>query len=112
MENVTQIEPNEYYFETTQDILIEVFPHYVPERSMPESNQYFYAYKIKITNVKSLVALFIATGKLKTETEKLTTFRAQELWASSQCLTRANITNTQVFVPFTLPMAICAENTR
>lgn len=50
MEQVTQIEPNEYYFETTQDILIEVYPHYVPERSAPEHNQYFYAYKIVITN--------------------------------------------------------------
>jgi ApaG protein len=50
MEQTSVIGPNEYYFETTQDILIEVFPSYVPERSAPESNQYFYAYKIKITN--------------------------------------------------------------
>jgi ApaG protein len=50
MEQTEVIGPNEYYFETTQDILIEVFPSYVPERSAPESNQYFYAYKIKITN--------------------------------------------------------------
>lgn len=50
MEQTSVIEANEYYFETTQDILIEVFPSYVPERSAPESNQYFYAYKIKITN--------------------------------------------------------------
>jgi ApaG protein len=50
MEQTEIIGPNEYYFETTQDILIEVFPSYVPERSAPESNQYFYAYKIKITN--------------------------------------------------------------
>ncbi len=50
MENVTPIEPNEYYFESTQDILIEVFPSYVPERSSPEHNQYFYSYKIVITN--------------------------------------------------------------
>lgn len=50
MEQTNVIGPNEYYFETTQDILIEVFPSYVPERSAPESNQYFYAYKIKITN--------------------------------------------------------------
>ncbi len=50
MEQLTQIEPNEYYFESTQDILIEVFPSYVPERSSPENNQFFYAYKIKITN--------------------------------------------------------------
>lgn len=50
MEQTNVIGPNEYYFETTQDILIEVFPSYVPERSAPESNQYFYAYRIKITN--------------------------------------------------------------
>ncbi len=50
MEQVTTIEPNEYYFESTQDILVEVFPHYVPERSSPENKQYFYAYKIRITN--------------------------------------------------------------
>lgn len=50
MEHLSQIEPKEYYFESTSDILIEVFPHYVPERSSPENNQYFYAYKIRITN--------------------------------------------------------------
>ncbi|MBC7711709.1 MAG: Co2+/Mg2+ efflux protein ApaG [Rhizobacter sp.] len=50
MEQVTPIEAREYYFESTQDILVEVFPSYVPERSSPENNQYFYAYKIKITN--------------------------------------------------------------
>jgi ApaG protein len=42
--------PLEYYSETTEDIQIEVTPHYVKERSSPENNQYFYAYKIKITN--------------------------------------------------------------
>jgi ApaG protein len=50
MEQTNLIEANAYYFETTQDILIEVYPYYVPERSMPESNQFFYAYKIVITN--------------------------------------------------------------
>ena len=50
MEQQTVTPTNEYYFESTQDILVEVFPHYVPERSSPENNQYFYAYKIKITN--------------------------------------------------------------
>ena len=50
MEQINVIAPNEYYFESTQDILIEVFPSYVPERSAPESNQYFYSYRIKITN--------------------------------------------------------------
>ena len=50
MEQTNLIETTEYYFESTQDVLVEVFPSYVPERSAPESNQYFYAYKIKITN--------------------------------------------------------------
>lgn len=51
--------PNEYYFESTQDILIEVYPSYIPERSAPESNQYFYAYKIKITNNSKLACRVI-----------------------------------------------------
>lgn len=42
--------PKEYYTATTQDIQVEVFPSYVTERSDPEHNQYFYAYKIIITN--------------------------------------------------------------
>lgn len=50
MQQVNVTGPNEYYFESTQDILIEVFPSYVPERSAPENNQYFYSYRIKITN--------------------------------------------------------------
>ena len=45
-----QINPKEYYSETTEEIQIEVIPAYVKERSSPENNQYFYAYKIKITN--------------------------------------------------------------
>jgi ApaG protein len=40
----------EYYSATTQDIQVEVAPAYVPERSDPEHNQYFYSYKIRITN--------------------------------------------------------------
>jgi len=40
----------EYYSATTQDIQVEVVPSYVPERSDPEHNQYFYSYKIRITN--------------------------------------------------------------
>ncbi len=40
----------EYYTATTNDIQVEVVPSYVPERSDPDHNQYFYAYKIRITN--------------------------------------------------------------
>jgi ApaG protein len=46
----TLVQAVEYYFEETQDILVEVEPYFVPERSNPEHKQYFYAYKIKITN--------------------------------------------------------------
>lgn len=45
-----KINPIEYYSETTENIQIEVSPSYVKERSNPEQKQYFYAYKIKITN--------------------------------------------------------------
>lgn len=41
----------EYYVATTQNIQVEVVPAYVPERSDPENNQYFYSYKIRITNL-------------------------------------------------------------
>lgn len=40
----------EHYSATTENIQVEVNPIYVPERSAPENNQYFYAYKIRITN--------------------------------------------------------------
>lgn len=42
--------PKEYYSAITQNIQVEVVPSYVPERSDPENKQYFYAYKIRITN--------------------------------------------------------------
>ncbi len=41
----------EHYSATTENIQVEVNPTYVPERSDPENNQYFYAYKIRITNL-------------------------------------------------------------
>ncbi len=49
-QTVSLIEPVEYYFESTQDVLVEVYPKYVPERSAPEQKQFFYAYTVKITN--------------------------------------------------------------
>jgi len=49
-QTVSLIEPVEYYFESTQDILVEVHPRYVPERSAPEQKQFFYSYTVKITN--------------------------------------------------------------
>jgi len=38
------------YRESTNDILIEVSPFFVPEKSNPAQDFYFYAYAVKITN--------------------------------------------------------------
>lgn len=38
------------YRKITNDIEVEVTPEYVTERSMPEQDHYFYAYKVTITN--------------------------------------------------------------
>ena len=46
--------PREYYTCTTQDIQVEIVPAYVSERSDPQKNQYFYSYKVRITNHGSL----------------------------------------------------------
>lgn len=40
----------EYYAEETENILVEVFPSYVPERSSLENKQFFYSYRVVITN--------------------------------------------------------------
>lgn len=42
-----------HYFEETENILVEVSPYFVPEKSSAKNGQYFYAYKIKITNNNS-----------------------------------------------------------
>lgn len=46
----TQIQPVEYYTATTEGIQIEVLPTFLPDRSNPKDNQFFYSYKIRITN--------------------------------------------------------------
>lgn len=38
------------YRDVTEDIVVEVTPHYVPEKSAPESDYYFFAYAVSITN--------------------------------------------------------------
>ncbi len=44
-------EPNPYtYSQTSDDIQIDVEPYYVPERSNPGLDYYFFAYRIRITN--------------------------------------------------------------
>ncbi len=48
--SIEDVKPLEYYFEETSRILVEVEPFYVPERSNPGLKQFFYAYKIKVTN--------------------------------------------------------------
>jgi ApaG protein len=39
------------YCEDTEDIRVEVWPCYVPEKSDPEKNYFFFAYTVKITNL-------------------------------------------------------------
>lgn len=41
---------HEYHMET-DGVLINVFPTYVEERSAPENDYYFFAYKVTITNL-------------------------------------------------------------
>ena len=50
MQTEMPIKPVEYYTATTEDIQVEVIPSYLPERSSPENNQFFYGYKIRINN--------------------------------------------------------------
>lgn len=38
------------YSETSECIQIEAAPYYIPERSSPSDNYFFYAYTIRITN--------------------------------------------------------------
>ncbi len=38
------------YFEITKKIRVEVEPSFVAEQSRPQSNYYFFAYRVKITN--------------------------------------------------------------
>jgi ApaG protein len=38
------------YCEITKNIRVEVEPTYIPEQSRPQSNYYFFAYRVKITN--------------------------------------------------------------
>lgn len=38
------------YTELSEDFLVEAEPSYVPEHSDPENGQYFFSYKIRITN--------------------------------------------------------------
>ena len=39
------------YSETTGNILVEAQPFYLDERSIPEQEHFFFAYKIKVTNL-------------------------------------------------------------
>jgi ApaG protein len=50
MQEQVQIPAVEYYTATTEQIQIEVVPGYLPDRSSPKDNQFFYGYKIRITN--------------------------------------------------------------
>ena len=57
--NDSSLPQREYYTETTQNIQIEIEPSFVPERSDPDNKQYFYAYKIRITNLGDFSARVI-----------------------------------------------------
>ncbi len=41
------------YLEVTEDVRVEVWPCYVPEKSDPLKNYFFYAYTVKISNLGS-----------------------------------------------------------
>ena len=49
----------EYYSAKTNDVLVEVVPEYIAERSDPQNNQYFYAYKIRISNLGTIACKII-----------------------------------------------------
>lgn len=38
------------YNATTNGVSVSIIPHYIPERSAPEHNQFFYGYKVQIEN--------------------------------------------------------------
>ena len=48
------------YTETTKEIQITVFASYVPEKSSPEKNYYFFAYKVKIKNLSQTAAQLLS----------------------------------------------------
>lgn len=48
------------YTEKTHNISISVRPAYVPEKSSPEANSYFFVYKIKIKNEGSLTMKLVS----------------------------------------------------
>lgn len=48
------------YMETSEDFVVEAEPTYVPEHSDPEKGQYFFSYKIRITNKSSTPAQLVS----------------------------------------------------
>jgi ApaG protein len=46
--------PQHVYNLETNGILINVFPTFVPERSAPENDYFFFAYKVTITNLSGV----------------------------------------------------------
>lgn len=54
---------------TTRGIRIEVESFYVEERSEPQSNFYFFAYRVKITNVGSTIAQLISREWVITDSD-------------------------------------------
>ncbi len=54
---------------TTRGIRIEVESFYVEERSEPQSNFYFFAYRVKISNVGSTIAQLISREWVITDSD-------------------------------------------
>ena len=53
MDNNTALESEIHTYENRDEsVHVEVTPHYVKDRSSPEHNQYFYAYKVLVTNYR------------------------------------------------------------
>lgn len=51
LKSIGAIGPQHEYQLETRGVLINVFPTYVEERSAPENDYYFFAYKVTITNL-------------------------------------------------------------
>ncbi len=54
---------------TTRGIRVEVKSSYIPDRSSPPDSEFFFAYKVKISNVGSLTAKLVSREWIITDAE-------------------------------------------
>ena len=54
---------------TTRGIRVEVKSSFIPDRSSPTENEFFFAYKVKISNVGSVTAKLVAREWIITDAE-------------------------------------------